>query len=212
MATDVGRRNRANPRQRAQRAETRERLIEGAVRVFADKGYVASAVEDVLKEAGVSRASFYAHFAGKADLAAALADGFVPIWQPLYVELACMRTFALSDIEHWCRRNLELYRANEAVCIILTQAAAIEADIYWKIAGYQEALVDLLADRNDLLPHLRNDVPARHRAALALSQLDQACYFLAIRQWKQDPDAGISAMAAQLHHFLTTEATRGGAA
>ncbi len=200
--------NRANPRQRAQRAETRERLIEGAIRVFSAKGYVNSTVEDILSEAGVSRASFYAHFAGKAAVVEAMIENFAPIWQPAYVELSTM-PHDLGQLTAWCRRNVALYRSNQPLCIIMTQAAAIEPDLYWKMSAYQDALTDQLAAGNPALAHLAHDKAGRLRAALALSQIDQACYFLAIRRWQEDPEAGVEAMAAQLHHFLTTEAARG---
>lgn len=212
MSTDAGphsaglsRQNRANPRQRAQREGTRTKLLEGSVRVFAQKGYASATVDDVLQEAGVSRASFYAHFPSKLAVVEALSDGFVPIWRPLYDELADMVAPDLPDLEDWCRRNVALYRQNEATCLVLTQAAAAEPDIYWKIAGYQESLIDLLANRNPGLAHLRHDTAARHRAAFALSQLDQACYFLTVRASQQDPEGGIAAMASQLKHFFDTE-------
>lgn len=205
------RQNRANPRQRAQRSATRDKLLEGAVRTFAAKGYANATVEDVLKEAGVSRASFYAHFASKLALIGAVADGFVPIWRPLYDELAAMTRPEIGLVQDWCRRNVALYRKNDVTCMVLTQAAAIEPDLYWKIAGYQDSLVDLFVQKNAALAHLAHDQAARHRAAFALSQLDQACYFLTVRAGRQDPEEGIVAMSAQLLHFLQTEMERGAA-
>ena len=206
------RQNRANPRQRAQREETRAKLLDGAVRVFAQKGYASATVDDVLQESGVSRASFYAHFPSKLALVEAMADAFVPIWQPIYDALAAMPAPDLGQLEDWCRRNVALYRQHEATCVVLTQAAAAEPDLYWKIAGYQDALIDLLAHQNVALAHLAHDSAARHRAAFALSQLDQACYFLTVRADRQDPEIGIAAMASQLHHFFESEMTRGDAA
>ena len=203
--------NRANPRQKAQRAETRERLIEGAIRVFAQQGYAQASVEDVLMEAGVSRASFYSHFAGKPALVTAIADRLSPLWQPLYGELVRMDAPSLADLEDWCRRSVALYRAHQDVCIILTQASAIELDLYWKLTAHRETVTSEFAAHNPALAHLRDDPAARLRAALALLQLDQACYYLAVRGWQADEAAGIEAMAMQLHHFLETECRRGAA-
>ncbi len=203
------RQNRANPRQRAQRAATREKLIEGAVVVFAEKGYANATVDDVIREAGVSRASFYMHFPSKVGLISALADTFVPLWQPMYQDLARMRVPDQAGLEDWCRRNVALYRQNETTCVILTQAAAIEPDLYWKIAGFQNVLIDMLADKNAALAHLASDEAGRHRAAFALSQLDQACYFLTVRPSQRVPEAAIEAMAAQLLHFFESEMARG---
>ncbi len=201
--------NRANPRQKAQRAETRERLIEGAVRVFAERGYAQASVEDVLMVSGVSRAAFYSHFAGKPALAAAIADALVPIWQPLYDELVRYVAPSLAQLEDWCRRSVALYRTHQDICIILTQASAIDLDLYWKLTAYRERVTTQMADHIPALAHLRDDAAARLRAGLALMQLDQACYYLAVRRWQAVEDAGIEAMAMQLHHFLETEAQRG---
>jgi hypothetical protein len=102
-----------------------------------------------------------------------------------------------------------LYRQNETTCLILTQATAIEPDLYWKIAGFQNVLIDMLARKNAALAHLETDEAGRHRAAFALSQLDQACYFLTVRRSQQAPEAAIVAMAAQLLHFFESEMARG---
>ncbi|MFM7028283.1 MAG: TetR/AcrR family transcriptional regulator [Chakrabartia sp.] len=206
---EATRANRANSRQRAQRAETRERLIDGAIRVFAASGYAQASIEDVLIEAGVSRASFYSHFAGKPALAEAIADALVPLWRPLFAELADMATPGLDQLRDWCGRNVALYRAHQDICMILTQASAIEPDLYWKLTAHREAVAGLMAARNPLLAHLAEDAGARLRATLALMQLDLSCYYLAVRHWQDAGEAGIEAMADQLHHFLTTESARG---
>jgi AcrR family transcriptional regulator len=51
-----------------------EALLRAGVRLFAERGYHPVNVEDVLAAAGVSRATFYAHFASKEDLFTAIVD------------------------------------------------------------------------------------------------------------------------------------------
>jgi AcrR family transcriptional regulator len=46
-------------------ASQRGRLLDAATRVIAAKGYPAATVADIVREAGVSRGSFYEHFEGK---------------------------------------------------------------------------------------------------------------------------------------------------
>jgi AcrR family transcriptional regulator len=53
-------------------ARARALLLEGAARVFAERGVRATAVEDLLVAAGVSRRTFYRLYASKEDVAAAL--------------------------------------------------------------------------------------------------------------------------------------------
>ncbi len=54
--------------------ETRKRVLEAALRVFSRKGYAAAALEEIAKEAGVTRGAIYHHFANKEQLYLALAD------------------------------------------------------------------------------------------------------------------------------------------
>lgn len=49
-------------------AQTRERLLQAAADVFADRGYDGTRVAEIASAAGVSNGAMYAHFASKADL------------------------------------------------------------------------------------------------------------------------------------------------
>ena len=53
----------------------RERLLEAAVRVVAEKGYAATTVANLTREAGISRTTFYAMFDDKEDCFLAAYDG-----------------------------------------------------------------------------------------------------------------------------------------
>jgi AcrR family transcriptional regulator len=53
----------------------RERLLEAAVRVVAEKGYAATTVADLTREAGISRTTFYAMFEDKEACFLAAYDG-----------------------------------------------------------------------------------------------------------------------------------------
>ncbi|HVY78896.1 MAG TPA: TetR/AcrR family transcriptional regulator [Solirubrobacterales bacterium] len=55
----------------------RERLLEAAIRVVAEKGYAATTVADLTREAGISRTTFYAMFDDKEGCFLAAYDGIV---------------------------------------------------------------------------------------------------------------------------------------
>lgn len=67
-------------------SERRARLLEAASRVFLRRGYAATRVQDVVREARVSRGTFYRHFESKRSLLGALArelvDRLRPAWEP----------------------------------------------------------------------------------------------------------------------------------
>src|SRR6478609_8565027 len=75
---------------RAQGRKTMRRLLDAAMRVFADRGYHAARVDDIVRSARTSHGTFYLYFANKEDLLRtlaiecaqeidALADGIGPI-------------------------------------------------------------------------------------------------------------------------------------
>jgi AcrR family transcriptional regulator len=57
--------------------ETRGRLLDAAVRKFAEAGYDGSSVDDICAEAGVSKGAFYHHFPSKQALFLALMNGWL---------------------------------------------------------------------------------------------------------------------------------------
>lgn len=57
----------------ARRAQTRDRLIEAAVQVFAERGVLGSSVEEICERAGFTRGAFYSNFDSKDELCLALA-------------------------------------------------------------------------------------------------------------------------------------------
>ncbi|GAB4504874.1 MAG: TetR/AcrR family transcriptional regulator [Anaerolineales bacterium] len=57
--------------------ETRTRLLEAALKRFANHGYNAASVDDICADAGVSKGAFYHHFPSKQAVFLALLDGWL---------------------------------------------------------------------------------------------------------------------------------------
>jgi AcrR family transcriptional regulator len=77
----------AEPETRSPKAQ---QILEAARRLFCEQGYGTTSMDAIAREAGVSKATLYAHFAGKEDLFAAM------------MERACRHMwdrFAQSDLE-----------------------------------------------------------------------------------------------------------------
>lgn len=64
------------PRAPRDPVDTRRRLVEAAIRVVREKGYVATTVDDLCAAAGVSKGAFFHHFADKQAVALAAAEEF----------------------------------------------------------------------------------------------------------------------------------------
>ncbi|WP_218022230.1 TetR family transcriptional regulator [Nocardia amamiensis] len=54
----------------AQASETRQRLLDAAVRLFAERGYDEVAVADIAEAAGVAHGLLYHHFGNKREISA----------------------------------------------------------------------------------------------------------------------------------------------
>ena len=64
----------SSPLRAANAQSTRLAVIQAAARLFAEQGYVATSLEDVAREAGVSRATIFTSVGGKGDLLKAAYD------------------------------------------------------------------------------------------------------------------------------------------
>lgn len=60
------------PARTARRDATRERVLDAAREVFAERGVIGATVEEICDRAGFTRGAFYSNFADKADLLGAL--------------------------------------------------------------------------------------------------------------------------------------------
>jgi len=64
------------PSGEVRRAERRTALLAAARDVFAERGYAAATIDDVVARAGVARGTFYLYFKDKRDVFRALVDDF----------------------------------------------------------------------------------------------------------------------------------------
>jgi AcrR family transcriptional regulator len=111
--------------------DTRETLLQAALKVFATNGYHGSSVADIAKEARVSKALFYHYFASKKDLLILFAKQRLEEWTPLIENLETIQDpknrivflidFVLNELEtrpDWLRFLNMLYLSTEGTAAI----------------------------------------------------------------------------------------------
>lgn len=99
------------PVSRKRHERVRQKVIEGASRLFNRHGFNAVSIDDVMAEAGLTRGSFYSYFASKTDLyAEAVArtvdskrsNGHAPQFSPDQIIRAYLSDHRFENIEGGC--------------------------------------------------------------------------------------------------------------
>ncbi|MGY1806183.1 TetR/AcrR family transcriptional regulator [Blastococcus sp. SYSU D00669] len=175
------------------KALTRQRLVDAAFEEFADKGYAQCTVEDIARRAGTSRATFYAHFAGKLELA----DGMWEVTRrplvALYRDLARTEVRDAAALEAWLRRTFAWYEGNRARLTAIHEAITLEdemSEAYLERVSEVAALVAPLVREE----HINTERSAWHRAALLTLQHERFCFFWILRRMPFDPDEAVHAL------------------
>jgi AcrR family transcriptional regulator len=103
------------------RGETRQRLLEAALKVFAEQGFGRSTVEQVCERAGYTRGAFYSNFASLDDL-------FLAMWEQRSTELIDGLRQALQDMDTAKVRNVR------GVVELVTPAVPVD-DTWYRITS-----------------------------------------------------------------------------
>jgi AcrR family transcriptional regulator len=107
---------------RERRERTRLRIVEAAMRVFAEKGPESPVIEDFIKAAGVARGTFYNHFRTTEELLTAtsnwLEDDLIVAIQAVIAEFDDPVRRMATGIRLW----LELSRGDHVFCAFLVRS------------------------------------------------------------------------------------------
>jgi AcrR family transcriptional regulator len=156
-----------------QKLLTRRLLIEAARTVFAARGYGAATVDDIVKAAGASRATFYLHFANKAEVMAALYQSLMPAtaeyWRKLDQSLRSRR-----ELRAWLNEALSWWEEHRRILPALHEASVIDPAL---AAQQYEGLRRLTDELIGYFAKVRGAKrrEARLRIELLILQLDQFC-------------------------------------
>lgn len=108
------------------RSATRQALLAAARKVFARSSYVHATIDDIILAAGVSRATFYAHFESKLELAYAIYEEIVPQTNVLFDALPGAAAGGLPSVLAWLRAFSDLHVEHRYVTPLLAQLQLFE--------------------------------------------------------------------------------------
>jgi AcrR family transcriptional regulator len=147
---------RQDGRRAAARGTARERLLDAAARVFAERGYRAAGVDEIASAAGVTKGAVYWSFRGKQDLFFALMD-----------ERVDRRARELMGVTEKASREVEtapLISRGISSIVDEQQALILLLQEYWALAVRDDGLRERYVKRQrDLRENLARALEARHR-------------------------------------------------
>ena len=101
--------------------ETRERILEAAVKVFATKGYHDTKVDDIVSESKTSKGSFYFYFPSKQDIFLALVDTFAELLECRLHARIDSETSGMARLDlalHVCLETFGQYRGLAKIAFV----------------------------------------------------------------------------------------------
>ncbi len=86
-----------------QKLQTREHLLETAGRLFGEKGFAATSIDDIIGAAGTSRATLYAYFDSKDALLSAIVDRMWQDGQRYWDAFGLLPDWSRGSVLGWLR-------------------------------------------------------------------------------------------------------------
>ncbi|MGO3326723.1 TetR/AcrR family transcriptional regulator [Gordonia sp. (in: high G+C Gram-positive bacteria)] len=157
-----------------QKRRTRRALIDAAKSLFVARGYSTVTVDDITREVGCSRATFYLHFTGKMDVLAKISaetmqERAAAVYRDLDVALTDGSREAFTG---WIRHALDWFSTNRDILPAWDEALAVEPEFHAIGRASITALSDAMPGYLARWPANRRD-EARFRIELLVTQLER---------------------------------------
>jgi AcrR family transcriptional regulator len=129
---------------------TRERILDGALDVFARKGYHRAIVDDIVRASGTSKGAVYHHFANKEAVFVALVDDFAELLAGGVATAVGARHGALAKVEGALTAVLTTFADNERLArLILLEAVSLGPTYQRKRAEVTDRFAALIQSHLD---------------------------------------------------------------
>lgn len=129
------------------RQERREQVLGCAIELFAEKGYHATTVDDIVTRAGVARGTFYLYFTDKRSIFDELLDLYIATIDERITRIdpALGLELCLDLTRQNIRRVLEISFEQRALTkILLSDAVGLDAEFDRKLLGFYQHVSSLL--------------------------------------------------------------------
>ena len=195
---------------RERRAATRRQILD-ALRALLEEGAPVAglSVERIVSQAGVSRATFYVHFAGKAEVVTALSDQDMEPWLAHALPVLADPTSDRQAFAQVIRELVANWRAHAAVSASLVELAEYDPAVREAWHGIVHRLAGELAQHLRRRWAGRDDAPKSDPGAMAeviAWMVERNCHQLVRSGAPEDDDRVAAALAEAIWRIIEPSA------
>lgn len=174
---------------------TRDHIMTAALEAFADRGYVATTVDDIVQRAGIGRATFYLHFDSKAAVLRELRNTRMTVWSD--EDAPRGGRSGRPSVRAFFDKVVDFYMSAPELYMALHQARAADPEF---AAAHRATMEANVADwiRTDAIPGATED-QLRLAIAMMYTMVDSFMYLWLVDGWPLDRDGAIQAMTDALY-------------
>ena len=148
---------------RQQKEESRRRLIEAAERVFSRAGYIATSVDDIAQEAGVSRQTFYRHYDGKLAIAMEYFERQNDISLPLWLRIGDQDFTDPAVVIAWITMLFDFNEAKRLSLRTFVEMGTVEPQFIDRVKELIPGIIQQLGDKIPAFAAARGRGPTARR-------------------------------------------------
>ena len=148
---------------RRQKEESRRRLIEAAERVFNRAGYIATSVDDIAQEAGVSRQTFYRHYDGKLAIAMEYFERQNDISLPLWLKIGDLDYADPAAVIGWITELFDFNEARRLSLRTFVEMGTVEPEFVDRVKALIPSIIDTLGEKIPAFAAARGKGPTARR-------------------------------------------------
>lgn len=191
----------------AQKAQTRQRILDAARSVFFREGFYGATVDQIVAEAGASRPTFYLHFRDKEEILGELMEIYTARALP-YMERLPWPDPTVEQLQAWLWDIGAFFEQEQAIASAITEVTAhrqanrprfgMAAIAAWIAALARRAPAFAAAARKT-----SPDVEAQARAQLLIIEIAWAGETISMNRERNFVEVAVKMVATSLHAFLT---------
>jgi AcrR family transcriptional regulator len=191
----------------AQKAHTRQVILDAARSVFFRQGYYGATIDQIVTEAGASRPTFYLHFRDKEQILGELMASYAARAVPLMERLPSPRP-TVDELKAWLFEVGAFLEQEQALSSVITEVSAHRQANrprygFAAIDAWIQALSRRAPAFAAAVRETSPDINARARAQLIIIEIAWAGEHISMNKDAAFTEEAVTMVATSLHEFLT---------